>query len=134
VLSPEERARESKYRRSILDFVTTDTKKLETTLGPSDKRKLGEYLSSIREIERQLEKAEKDNAQIDPKMPKPYGVPADFADWLGAAENVAQQLNAFGMKITVRGYPSAARAASCRRLSSRITSERICSASEDVFA
>jgi len=80
VLSPEARARESKYRRSILDFVTSDTKTLETTLGPSDKRKLDEYLSSIREIERQLEKAEKDNSQIDPKMPKPYGVPADFAE------------------------------------------------------
>ena len=79
-LSPEARARQSKYRRSILDFVTSDTKKLETNLGPTDKRKLEEYLSSIREIERQLEKAEKDNAQIDPKMPKPYGVPADFAE------------------------------------------------------
>src|SRR3954453_14625965 len=66
-LSPEARARQSKYRRSILDFVTGDTKKLETNLGPTDKRKLEEYLSSIREIERQLEKAEKDNAQIDPK-------------------------------------------------------------------
>ena len=79
-LSPEARARQSKYRRSILDFVTNDTKKLEINLGPTDKRKLEEYLSSIREIERQLEKAEKDNAQIDPKMPKPYGVPADFAE------------------------------------------------------
>ncbi len=79
-LSPEARARQSKYRRSILDFVTSDTKRLETNLGPTDKRKLEEYLSSIREIERQLEKAEKDNAQIDPKMPKPYGVPADFAE------------------------------------------------------
>ncbi len=79
-LSPEARARQSKYRRSILDFVTSDTRKLETNLGPTDKRKLEEYLSSIREIERQLEKAEKDNAQIDPKMPKPYGVPADFAE------------------------------------------------------
>lgn len=79
-LSPEARALQSKYRRSILDFVTGDTKKLETNLGPTDKRKLEEYLSSIREIERQLEKAEKDNAQIDPKMPKPYGVPADFAE------------------------------------------------------
>ncbi|MRR52758.1 MAG: hypothetical protein EG825_17960, partial [Rhodocyclaceae bacterium] len=37
-------------------------------------------------------------------------VPADFADWLGAAENAAQQLNAFGIKATVRGYPSAERA------------------------
>jgi hypothetical protein len=37
-------------------------------------------LSSIREIERQIERAEKDNAQIDPQMEKPYGVPADFAE------------------------------------------------------
>ncbi|RPI30178.1 MAG: ABC transporter substrate-binding protein [Chloroflexota bacterium] len=37
-------------------------------------------------------------------------VPSDFADWLGAAESAAQQLNAFGIKTTVRGYPSAERA------------------------
>ena len=80
ILSPEARARQTKYRRSILDFVTTDTKKLEADLGPTDKRKLDEYLSSIREIERQIAKAEKDNSQIDPHMDKPYGVPADFAE------------------------------------------------------
>ena len=79
-LTPEARARQAKYRRSILDFVTTDTKKLESDLGPTDRRKLDEYLSSIREIERQIEKAEKDNSQIDPHMDKPYGVPADFAE------------------------------------------------------
>ncbi len=79
-LSPEARARQSKYRRSILDFVTSDTRKLSSDLGPTDRRKLDEYLSSIREIERQLEKAEKDNAQINPGMEKPYGVPADFAE------------------------------------------------------
>ncbi len=79
-LSPEERAVQSKFRRSILDFVSSDTKKLQSNLGPTDRRKLDEYLSSIREIERQIEKAEKDNAQIDPKMDKPYGVPADFAE------------------------------------------------------
>jgi peptide/nickel transport system substrate-binding protein len=37
-------------------------------------------------------------------------VPADFADWLSAAENAAQQLSAFGIKTTVRGYQSAERA------------------------
>ncbi|MBV9789854.1 MAG: hypothetical protein JOZ51_16830, partial [Chloroflexi bacterium] len=37
-------------------------------------------------------------------------VPADFADWLGAAENAAQQLTAFGIATTVRGYQSAERA------------------------
>ena len=79
-LSPEARARQAKFRRSILDFVTDDTKKLETNLGPTDRRKLDEYLSSIRDIERQMEKAEKENAQINPGMEKPYGIPADFAE------------------------------------------------------
>ncbi len=79
-LTPEQKSRRNKFRRSILDFVTDDTKKLEGNLGPTDKRKLDEYLSSIREIERQLERAEKDNAQIDPHMAKPYGIPADFAE------------------------------------------------------
>jgi hypothetical protein len=79
-MSPEAKVRQAKYRRSILDFVTEDTRKLETTLGPTDKRKLDEYLSSIREVEKQLTKAESDNARIDPKMDKPYGVPADFAE------------------------------------------------------
>jgi hypothetical protein len=79
-MSPEARARQAKYRRSILDFVTDDTKKLEMGLGPTDRRKLDEYLSSIRSVELQLQKAEKDNAQIDPHMDKPYGVPADFAE------------------------------------------------------
>jgi hypothetical protein len=79
-LSPEARARQAKFRKSILDFVRDDTQKLQSNLGPTDRRKLDEYLSSIRAIERQLEKAESDNAQINPGMEKPYGVPADFAE------------------------------------------------------
>ena len=79
-LTPEARVRQSKYRRSILDFVTTDTKRLESDLGPTDRRKLDEYLSSIREIEQQIERAEKDNSHVDPHMDKPYGIPADFAE------------------------------------------------------
>jgi hypothetical protein len=79
-LTPEERRRQSMYRRSILDFVTDDTHRLEASLGPTDRRKLDEYLSAIREVERQIERAEKDNKQIDPHMDKPYGVPADFAE------------------------------------------------------
>jgi hypothetical protein len=79
-LSPEARAMRNRYRRSILDFVQDDTRKLQSDLGPTDRRKLDEYLSSIRDIERQIEKAEKDNSQIDPGMDKPYGIPADFAE------------------------------------------------------
>ncbi len=79
-LTPAARARQARFRRSILDFVTDDTRKLQADLGKTDRRKLDEYLSSIRAIELQLEKAEKDNSRIDPGMSKPYGVPADFAE------------------------------------------------------
>jgi hypothetical protein len=79
VLSPEATERQARYRRSILDFVTGDTKKLQSSLGPTDRRKLEEYLSSIRDVEQQLEKAEKEN-RVNPGMEKPYGVPPDFAE------------------------------------------------------
>jgi hypothetical protein len=79
-LGPEARERQARFRRSILDFVTEDTRKLQSGLGPTDRRKLDEYLGSIREIERTIEKAERENADIDPGMAKPYGVPADFAE------------------------------------------------------
>src|SRR4029450_3163561 len=78
--SAEDLDRPARYRRSILDFIITDTKKLQTSLGPTDRRKLDEYLSSIREVERQLEKTEKEKAAINPGMEKPYGVPPDFGD------------------------------------------------------
>lgn len=80
VLSPEDAERRAKYRRSILDFVIGDTKTLQTSLGPTDRRKLDEYLSSIREVERQLEKAEKESVALNPGIDKPYGVPPDFGE------------------------------------------------------
>jgi len=80
VLSAEARVALAAERRSMLDYVMGDTNKLKNDLGPTDKRKLDEYLSSIREIERQMEKAAKDNTRVDPQMDKPYGIPADFAE------------------------------------------------------
>src|SRR5690606_28387594 len=67
-LTPEQRERRTRYRRSILDFITGDTAKLKNDLGATDRRKLDEYLSSIREVERQLEKAERESVVIDPGM------------------------------------------------------------------
>ncbi|HUP04536.1 MAG TPA: DUF1552 domain-containing protein [Bryobacteraceae bacterium] len=79
-MTPEQRERQAMTRRSILDFVMDDTHKLESNLGPTDRRKLDEYLSSIREVETQIQAAEKDTRQVDPGMDKPYGIPADFGD------------------------------------------------------
>jgi len=79
-LGPEARARRQLERRSLLDFVADDTRRLQGTLGPTDRRKLDEYLTSIRQIEAQLAKADRENRQVDPGMEKPYGVPSDFAE------------------------------------------------------
>src|SRR6185503_6571814 len=78
-LSPQERDRQRKYRRSILDFVLEDARSLQGQLGPTDNRKLDEYMTSIREVERQIEKSESE-AKVDPHMERPYGTPPDFAE------------------------------------------------------
>lgn len=79
-ITPEARARRSEFRRSVLDFVSDDTKRLEAQVGPSDRRKLDEYFTSIREVETRIGKAEQENAQIDPHMARPDGIPATFAE------------------------------------------------------
>jgi len=77
---PAVRARKEKYRRSILDFVGEDTKKLQGELGAPDRRKLDEYLYAIRSIERQIERAEHSRLDFDPNLEVPAGVPAEYAE------------------------------------------------------
>jgi hypothetical protein len=79
--SPENHARRLAMRRSILDQVMGSTRKLESDLGGADRRKLDEYLTSVREIEQQVERAEKEGKVIDPGLDKPFGVPPDFPDY-----------------------------------------------------
>ena len=81
-LAPEARARRLRYRRSILDLVGERTASLAADLGPSDKRKLEEYLSSIREIEQRIERAEKDTTGLVPTLDKPTGIPVLYADYV----------------------------------------------------
>jgi Protein of unknown function (DUF1552) len=78
---PAAHARRLMMRESILDQVMGDTEKLEGKLGASDRRKLDEYLTSVREIEQQVERAGKDTTVIDPGMEKPFGVPPEFPDY-----------------------------------------------------
>ena len=78
--SAEARRKRQQYNRSILDFVMDDTRQLNGTLGPTDRRKMDEYLTSVREIERRIEVAERDNKRIAPTMDKPDGIPAEFSE------------------------------------------------------
>ena len=81
-IPPETRARRLRYRRSILDLVGERTTQLGADLGTSDRRKLDEYLTSIREIERRIEKAEQDITGLTPDIDKPTGVPVEYADYV----------------------------------------------------
>ncbi|QDV40836.1 hypothetical protein Enr13x_06720 [Stieleria neptunia] len=45
-----------RQRRSILDLVMEDAKRMERTVGKRDRVKLDEYFSSVREVEKQLER------------------------------------------------------------------------------
>lgn len=44
------------YRKSLLDFVAEDARRLKMRLGSGDARKLDEYLDGVREIERRLQR------------------------------------------------------------------------------
>src|SRR5579863_7911626 len=53
-----ERARLSGQYKSLLDMVGQEAKDLQNVLGPSDKAMLSDYLESVREIERRIQKME----------------------------------------------------------------------------
>ena len=77
---PVARAKRKRYEKSILDFVQQDTRKLQSELGPTDRRKLDEYLTGVREIEKRIEAGEASAAQTTPSMDRPSGVPVDYAE------------------------------------------------------
>jgi hypothetical protein len=61
-----ERARLSKQYGSLLDMLTSEVATLQRSLGPSDKRVLSDYLETVREIERRIQKTEaRDLSHVD---------------------------------------------------------------------
>jgi len=79
---PARRARQQQYERSILDLVLTDAQRLSADLGGADKRKLDEYLTSLRDVEKRIQNAERNRTpspapSIAPPDPS---VPTDFAE------------------------------------------------------
>jgi hypothetical protein len=70
-----ERARLSKQYGSLLDMLTGEVNALQRSLGPSDKRVLSDYLETVREIERRIQKTEaRDLSNVDiPDAPR--GIP-----------------------------------------------------------
>jgi len=66
--------------RSILDSVTERVRQLQHKLGPSDNRKVNDYLASLRDVERQIQKAEEQSGKDMPEVTRPAGIPEAFED------------------------------------------------------
>jgi hypothetical protein len=76
-----ERRASLRRRASLLDLLTEDIAGLKRRVGPADQAKIAEYLDTVREVERRIQKAESnilDNPL--PDLDRPLGVPAAYAD------------------------------------------------------
>jgi uncharacterized protein DUF1552 len=80
--STDSAARLSRIRRdrSILDVVNEQIERLNTRVGPGDRAKFEEYLQSVRDVERRVQKAEEQNARELPVVDQPMGIPTDYAE------------------------------------------------------
>jgi hypothetical protein len=68
-------------RASLLDSVRDDITRLQRSLGPEDRTRVGQYLETVREVERRIQKAEAQTADAPlPDLDRPAGVPALYAD------------------------------------------------------
>ena len=74
----ENRIRRERYKKSILDFVLEDAKALEKKLGYTDQRKLEEYLTSVRELEKRVTASGASAVDLPKGFKVPAGKPRDF--------------------------------------------------------
>jgi hypothetical protein len=75
--SQDEATRRQQYNQSILDFVGEDARQLMNRMGANDQRRLDEYLTSIRDVERRIAQAIPQPAGAQ-GAPRPSGTPSDY--------------------------------------------------------
>lgn len=79
--SAAERQAALRKRASLLDAFNNDIARLKRKLGPSDRQKVDQYLDTVREVERRIQRAEANAADNPlPDLDRPIGVPAAYAD------------------------------------------------------
>jgi uncharacterized protein DUF1552 len=66
--------------KSLLDSVNDRVSQLQKKLGRADNRKVDDYLTSLRDVERRIQKAEEQSANALPEVAQPAGIPNTFED------------------------------------------------------
>ena len=74
------KAKRERYNKSLLDFALEDARSLKSLLGLTDQRKLDEYLTSVRELERRLDFAGGLRAASHSGAAKAEDIPDDFTE------------------------------------------------------
>ncbi len=75
----EAKARRERTRKSVIDFVLDDASRMRRKLGHNDQRKLDEYLSAVRDLERRIEMSGK-ITELAPGATRPVGVPQGYQE------------------------------------------------------
>jgi len=79
--SPERQRAELRKNGSILDWMTQDMARLRRELGPGDRTRVTQYLDSVREVERRIQKAaQQSDASLSLDLERPANVPAVWED------------------------------------------------------
>src|SRR5437870_9011285 len=76
-----ERRAALRSRASLLDSVMEEFTRLNNQLGPADRARVAQYLDTIREVERRIQRAEANAAaDLTNDVERPVGVPASYRD------------------------------------------------------
>jgi hypothetical protein len=78
--NPEERQSRKQQDRSILDSFVMQANELQKKLGPRDKNTMNDYLESVREIERRIQRTELQTSADVELPPSPAGIPYSYED------------------------------------------------------
>jgi hypothetical protein len=77
---PKARLAVSREDRSILDAVNEDVKRMRVRVGGADRSKIDQYLDSVRDVERRMNLAAKQDVKALP-IGSPVGAPEVFSDY-----------------------------------------------------
>jgi hypothetical protein len=75
-----QRAAQMRTDSSVLDSLQQEVRDLESNLGSKDRNRLNEYLENVREIERRIQRAEKQSASNVNVPDAPIGIPESFEE------------------------------------------------------
>ena len=92
------RAARLQQDHSLLDSVSDRVNELRRQLGSADTRKMGDYLESLRDVERRIQKAEEQSSRQLPDVAQPAGIPESFEEQVRLLYDL--QLLAFQSDLT----------------------------------